>query len=193
MRSMRATSLTLLATFAIARTARAQCAHHDTTRTNLAGRTETATIWVMSSPDSGGDHWTPTANPAPIGAAPPACIRTSLEVRLGGTALPAGRYQLLWEAADGGIELVVRAAPAPGDPPVAREEYRIPVSVVRGAPLRFADIRVQTLRQGPDTVGVVDRSTRQRDITELQLHPGTTSVLLIRIGDATVSIPISAR
>jgi hypothetical protein len=185
--------LLLAGAVALAAPANAQCSHQDTTRTNLAGRTETATIWIMTSPDSVGGHWNAAADPAPIGRSAPACIRVSLEVRLGGVTIPAGRYQLLTAGTDSAVELILRAAPEAGDLPPAQAEYRVPFAVAYGLPVRLIDIKVRTSRQGPDTVGVVDHSTRRQDITELQLHPGTSSVLLIRLGDATLSIPISAR
>lgn len=190
---LRGMILLLAETVALAATASAQCAHRDTTRTNLSGRTETATIWILTSADSVGGHWKAATDPAPIGTSAPACIRVSLEVRLGGATIPAGQYQLLAVAADTITEIILRGVTESGDPPTTQAEYRIPVRVVYGAPLPFVDIRVRTVRRGPDTVGVVDRSTRQKGITELQLLPGTTSVLLIRLGDATLSLPISAR
>jgi hypothetical protein len=176
----------------IASAASGQCAHRDTTRTNLMGRTETATIWIMTSPDSVDSHWQATAAPTPIGVPQAACIRTALDVRLANMAIPPGRYQLLTARMDTTVDLILRAMPDTGDPPATQAEYRVPLTVAYGPLVRLSDIRVRTLRQGPDTVGVVDRSTQHKDVTELQLHPGTSSVLLIRLGDATLSVPIGA-
>ena len=187
------TMIVLLAEMAgLTAVAHAQCSHRDTTRTNLMGRTETATIWIMTSPDSVESHWKGNATPTPIGTPHATCIRTALNVRLGNVAIAPGRYQLLTAGVDTKVELILRAIPEASDPPAAQAEYRVPVIVAYGPPVRLIDIRVRTSRQGPDTVGVVDRSTRRQDVTELQLHPGTSSVLLIRLGDATLSVPISA-
>lgn len=189
--------LMLAAAIGTARRAPAQSALRDTVHVILVGRNESADVYLdFPAADTLRGDWTRTVLPDAISHAGPIHIRTVLPITVGTAQVSPGRYQLWTVGTDTGVDLILtRSDDSPTDSAaVPTGRARIPLQISQSAGAVFATtVTIRTVRHGADTLVVTDRSTRHMDIRGVQIHPATSSLLVISIGDAVLTVPISAR
>jgi hypothetical protein len=169
----------------------------DTVHVLLVGRNETAQVYICGvASDSTPRQWQATQLPVAVGVARPVLLRNDLAVQIGKAWISPGRYRLWTVGADTDAVLILTAYTAAGDTTYSRslERARVPLVLSHEMhPVRGTQVFVVTTRNGSDTVGFTDRSTKYMQITRIDVHPGSTSELVIRIGDIKLTAPIAAK
>ena len=179
------------------RQALAQTGLRDTVHVVLVGRTESSDVYLdFPAADTLRGNWAKTATPSPLTRAGPIYLRTVLPITIGTSEIGPGRYQLWTVGTVGGADLILSAPQDSGTDAssVLRERARAPLQVIQSPSMAFiTKAAIKTTSRGPDTLVIADRSTTHMDIGAALIHPGTSSLLVIWIGDAELTVPISAR
>lgn len=186
----------LLAGVGATKPSTAQMSLRDTLHVVLVGRNESADVYFdFPATDTVRRQWVRSVTPEPLSAAGPTYLRNVLPITLGNSVIVPGRYQLWTIGTDAGADLVLTSLADTSEIPVPfteRARAHLEISYNAGVVLG-TKVAVKTTRHGGDTLVVADRSTKRMDIIAIQIQPATSSVLVISIGDAVLTVPISAR